>query len=490
MSRTNHLLAGALLALTMTACDDDGGGNDGQLEVPSTYTFESRYEPGVSSVSYSGQTMRHVLIMELTAYVGGLNGAIDAGTLAPAEGDVADALAYYLSFDSAASGDDPVTLTTTPAHSGATWNGISTDKDLFGKLAGNDSSTDWKDWDGGGFQGWSDASIAQHGGSIDSPQGLVTAFVETLDAAAVARANGTVAQDPDGNDLPVHVTAEGRDLQQLLQKVLTMAVTFSQTADDYLDDDIDGKGILSPNTRASETAAYTALEHAWDEGFGYFGAARDYADYTDDELAGASGRDGWVGYHDTDGDGTIDLTAEYNFGLSTNAAKRDRGASASAPTDLTAEAFSAFVEGRAIIAAAPEGEDLDAATLAALTDARDRAVLAMEKAAAATAVHYINDTLQDMGRFGTDDYAFTDHAKHWSELKGFAIGLQFNPRSPMNADFATFHGLIGDAPVLASATAAEIAQYEQDLVAARDLLQAAYGFAEANMGDDDGQGGW
>ena len=30
----------------------------------------------------------------------------------------------------------------------------------------------------------------------------------------------------------------------------------------------------------------TAMEHAWDEAFGYFGAARDYSRYTDEQLAG------------------------------------------------------------------------------------------------------------------------------------------------------------------------------------------------------------
>ena len=40
--------------------------------------------------------------------------------------------------------------------------------------------------------------------------------------------------------LPVHITAEGLDLQQLTQKFLLGAVNFSQGTDDYLDDDIDG----------------------------------------------------------------------------------------------------------------------------------------------------------------------------------------------------------------------------------------------------------
>ncbi|MFW6053623.1 MAG: DUF4856 domain-containing protein, partial [Persicimonas sp.] len=228
----------------------------------------------------------------------------------------------------------------------------------------------------------------------------------------------------------------------------------------------------------------------WDEGFGYFGAARDYLAYTDEEIAGKGGRDGWSsGYYDTDEDGAINLNAEFNFGHSTNAAKRDLGASGDASTDLTAEAMEAFLTGRAIITAA-DG-DLDDEQLAQLTEQRDIALLAWEKAIAATGVHYINDTLQVMGDFGSDDYDFATHAKVWSELKGFTLGLQFNPHSPIaDSDFEQFQTLVGDAPVLADADESDIDQYKADLVEARQILADAYGFAEANLGDDNGENGW
>ena len=87
---------------------------------------------------------------------------------------------------------------------------------------------------------------------------------------------------------------------------------------------------------------------------------------------------------------------------------------------------------------------------------RDTIVSTWEKCVAATALHYINDTLQDMAKFGTDDYSFASHAKHWGELKGFALGLQFNPKSPLNETvagedhsyFSKLHKLLGTAPAL------------------------------------------
>lgn len=114
---------------------------------------------------------------------------------------------------------------------------------------------------------------------------------------------------------------------------------------------------------------------------------------------------------------------------------------------------------------------------------RDIIVENWEKAISATVVHYINDVLADMDKFGTVDYSYADHIKHWAEMKGFALGLQFNPRSPLNEGtlFADFHALVGERPVLPDAAAQDISDYEQALLDARDLLESAYGFADADV---------
>ncbi|MCA9583170.1 MAG: DUF4856 domain-containing protein, partial [Myxococcales bacterium] len=443
-------------------CDDSGtsvGNNDGGGDVDGgpmgdggggggtgpTYAFESRFVAGENSVGYAGQTARHVLIQDLIAEIEAMTEAIDSAKFEPtADGDVVERLDYYFRFDGDSNGGDNIRLGTDPATAQKTYDDISTGKDLVGKIAGNDTATDHKDWSKD-FAGWTDTSIADSGGSIATPEGLVTAFFETLEKIAIDRQNGTILKDPDNNPLPVHVTTTGLDLAELTEKFLLSAIAFHQGADDYLDDDVEGKGILSDNVDpADEGANYTALEHGWDEAFGYFGAAANYDEYTDEELAAKGGRDDWQGYHDTDGDSAIDLTSEFNFGASTNAAKRDLGAKVA--TDLTKDAFTAFVAGRTLITEA--GGELSEAQLAELKGHRDAAVAAWEAAIAATAVHYINEVLATMETFGTDDYDFAGHAKAWSELKGFALGFQFNPRSPVSdTDFVMLHTLIGDAPV-------------------------------------------
>ena len=468
------------------AAGGDGGaggeGGAGGMTPGETYAFESRFVEGESSVSYSGQTFRHVLIADMADYIGGLTGAIDSGDLVPVRFDVLAGLDFYLRFDGDIGGTLAHGRDTSPAATQTTYDDISSGKDLYGKIAGNDPvGQHFEDWRLG-FVGWPSE------GAID-PTDVVLGWCHAIDMLAADRAAGEVPLAPDGTPIAqVFVDEHGLDYQQLIQKFLLGAIAFSQGTDDYLDDTEAGKGLLSSNATAEEGQPYSALEHAWDEGFGYFGAAQDYGAYTDDELASAGGRDDWQGLHDSDGDGAIDLISEVNWGASVNAAKRDRGAVE--PTDFSGQAFEAFKAGRALISSV-DGE-LDAAQMDALKGHRDAAVDAWEKAIAATVVHYINDVLRDMAASEAtagEGYSFLDHAKHWSELKGFALSLQFNPRSSVSdADFAMLHQLIGSAPALPGQPAFDT--YGADLRAARDILGAAYGFAAANLGDEGGEGGW
>jgi hypothetical protein len=453
------------------------------IALPTNYSFSSRFSDD-SPLSYSGQTAHQVLLIELENHIAGMSARIDNGSWVPTAGEVAAAADFFFHFDSDSSGSMALTINTAPELFQNEFDSISVGKNLASKLAGNDKATDHRDW-AHNFQGWLGAGSA-------SPEALVEHWFAQLDGLAIARVAGEIPLDPAGNAITkMHVSPEGHDLQQLLSKFMGMAVFFSQASDDYLDDDIAGKGLLSSNTQSIKNGAlqpFSALGHAWDEAFGYFGAARDFDDYSDDEIAAKGGRDGWrLGYHDSNRDGSIDLKSEYNFGHSRSAAKRDRGTAEGAQTDFTKQVFDAFIAGRALILAA--GDELSAAELSELKGYRDRIVWGWESAIAATAVHYINELLVDMDAFDSDEYSFTNHAKHWSELKGFTLGLQFNPRSALShEEFSTLHNLIGQAPALPGDAMAE--GYRENLLTARALLGESYHFAQANLGDEDGMNGW
>ena len=476
------------LALALSAClwlggcgesDDTNTSQTCADADPKAYAFfDATCTP---TVAYGGQIARHVLIKELTGYMESAQGRIDNGTWFPEVGQVAAALDFYFRFDFETSASEPLSIETTPPVLQSTYEPFGSGKDLVSKLAGNDSVTDHKDWTTE-FRGWSDASFAVTG-EISSPEQLVVALFANFEKAAVDRANGVVAQDPDGNDLPLHVTAQGRDLVELTEKFLMVAVTFSQGADDYLDDDVDGKGLRASNIELEDGKPYSKLAHAWDEGFGYFGAAGDYAEYTDADIAN-------VGHKDADGDGKIDLQREHVFGAASAAAKRDLAAEKLGVTiDLTGDAWAGFYGGRALIANA--SGDLSDAQLTELRTFRDQAISAWERAYMATVIHYMNGVLAQMAAFGTPDYDFATHAKVWSEAKGYGFAPQFNPRSPMSdADFLALHQALGDQPVLATAEASQIENYTNALIAARAKIAEIYGFQAELIGDESGANGW
>ena len=436
------------------------------------YEFESKAMPGESSVSYSGQIARQLLISDLFKLIGAeLSDAstFDTnGTFVNREAVMNALNSYFDVADYDVASQRLMLTTTTPGAQTILAEISGSSKKLVNKIAGNDATGQHKDWNNGEFAGWGEKGST-------TPEALVRTFFSMLADNAQTQLDGTVRQDPFGNDITnISLTSDGRDLRQLIQKFLSMSVSFSQGVDDYLDNDVDGKGLLSDHTDTEK--AYTSLEHQFDEAFGYFGAARDYLDYSDEEVATKGGRDDWQLYHDTNGDGEIDFNSEYNFGHSANAAKRDRGATVA--TDFSKEAMDAFLQGRKLLNDTA-GVALTDEQRTELYGYRDIAVLTWEKAIAATVVHYINDVDADLDKIGTDDFSYSTIAKHWSEMKGFALGLQFNKATPLSdADFITVHTMLGDMPVLTGED--EVLAYRANLLVARDLLQAAYAFNAEN----------
>jgi hypothetical protein len=475
------------------------------------YAFMSKVgDETASSVSYGGQITRHALIAELKHYIGSEGGlTADVASFKTTPFDFTTKAGIVAKLNSIYHRDkndwDGFEINFTSAKQ-ATFADLGSYKSLKDKIAGNDASGQHKDWNGDkneagfyngeniAFAGWStwdeaDGLVPAEGVIPQkTPHGLVQQYFAQLADIALENPGGKRyapgAAETDDNVIPVYVTDNGTDLNQLIQKFLLMSVAYSQAADDYLDEE---KGLATDNVSGAKegTKDYTNLEHQFDEGFGYFGAARDYLAYTDDEIASKGGRETWQGQYDTDGDGEIDLLSEKNFGNSVNAAKRDRGSKDNAAaTDYTKQAMDAFLNGRKLIND-NAGMALTEEQMTELLDYRDEALDAWERGVVATVIHYINDLTDDLNELGTEDFDYETTAKHFSEMKGFALGLQFNPYSPIAgedaekfAKFVELHTLFKDAPVLAEA---DVADYLVDLKAARDLLQAVYSFDAENV---------
>lgn len=467
----------AAMSAGNTSSASGGSGGTGGMTALEDYAFASRFEAGASAVAYAGQSHRQLLIAELNADIGALTSLIDKNDYSPdAAQDVIDRLNFY--YETVSSDDCamlPIEYITTNPELLQKMHGDLGCKNLKDKFAGNDVATDHKDWSSE-FVGWTDWDLLE-GPDTNTPEGLLQAFMATLAERAVGRVNGGEVCEPGSSPcvkLPIHLSAAGHDWQQLVQKLLLGAVTYSQGTDDYLGSDVEGKGLRSSNAQDADQP-YSMLGHAWDEAFGYFGASREYGKFSDEEIASTGGRDDWRGVHDTNGDEKIDFRSEINVALSVNAAKRDLGgANTNSPTDFTAQAFDNFLAGRALIIAA--GDTLTADEATQLGVHRDAIVAAWEGALAATIIHYVNEVVADMVKMGTTDYSYASHAQHWSELKGFGLGLQFNSHGKSLGVLGDFHMKVGDRPVLATATQQERDDYKATLLAARDALGAAMSF--------------
>ena len=419
-----------VVSLFLSACGSDEDDADleddaaATIDVPQAYVFDSRFVEGESSVSYSGQVVRNLLLQDLKALTDSV-GKDGARSVA-----VSDMLKLY-EYDDAL---NLKTLTTTGALPALEnqYSSLSTGKNLVGKI--------------------SDEPVIGYGRTADD---LVREWFEMI---------ADNSQDSDKLGTPMaYTTDNGVDMSQMVNKVLIGAVPYYQATGVYLN------GLLErDNSEARDgTDPYTAMEHAWDEAFGYFGAARDYFRYTDEQLAGSV--DDFT--FDSNGDGSIDFKSEYNFGLSRNAAKRDKGGSG---VDLTQQIFNAFLAGRTAIT--------NQGSVAEISAHRQTAAEGMEKVIAATVVHYINDTLSDMSELGTPEENRANLNKHWAEMKGYTVALQYNPfRLITDGQLAELHGIMGEAPIYdepgSNSYKTQVANYER----AKAVLQTAYGFSNDNM---------
>ncbi|TQF71614.1 DUF4856 domain-containing protein [Pseudoalteromonas luteoviolacea] len=479
--------------VTLTVSAQDSAGEKTEQEVVISITdmpatagvnvYEFGHN-GVSSVSYSGQVSRQAAISEAKKLLGTLKtGPEGINDVAELRKILADVRGILFPADESRQ-DNALTFLSGVDADQTTLGEISSLKKVAGeggKIAGRDTTYMNKAWEeNGSLVGWS--TFNDH---PSTPEGLVLYYLDLIDAQITKFENGethTFTHNETTITLnSLYVTSTGLDLVQLIQKHLNGAVALSQGADDYLDELTIGDK-SADNTVIADGKTYTELEHKFDEGYGYFGAATHYLEFSDEQISSSA-------YHDADSDGKIDLLTEYNFGNSTNASKRDKGTASNAnPTDFSGAAQTAFIKGRALINAnfTKNVADWSEDDQKALEMYRDQAILNWEKSIAATVIHYINYTIAkedgNLTQIKSGDFdagKFEKLAKYWGEMKGFALNFQFNPFSPVSAEkFAEIHTLMGEAPVL---EADKIDAYIADLEKARAIIAEAYSFDAENV---------
>ena len=411
-----------MLMFTMGCEDEEVADNDSEttaLETPAEFVFESRFEEhaGESSVSYSGQVVRNLLVNDIKTQIGTDAGSGDATTLL-----------------SMMANDDPnrmILTSTTPSSMQTKYHDISTSHL-------NDRLDAVSDYILPGYE--------MNAGDA------ISAWV--TDAVTNGKTN-----------------ADGIRLDQMVQKTLWGAVAYWQGTSKYM-----SKIPNDDNTMSDDGDPYTAMEHHWDESFGYFGAARDYnTGYSDDNARKTT-------QNDSNGDGSIDFKTEFNSGWGITAAKRDLVDGVSVDYDFTGTIMNAYLEGRTLI--------YNQAPLNEILVQRDIILRTWEKVVAAVTIHYVNDVAADMAAlYPADSNAgplsdlSADLNNHWGEMRGYANGLLYNDFKVISdSDLNTILTTMGTSPVYPEDGETVFYNYHEMLVTTvKSLLQNAYGFSDEHM---------
>ena len=407
-----------------TGCEDDHDHEEEnkvvKIQEPTTYTFNSRFTEGANSVSYSGQVVRNLLINDIKTQMG-----TDAGK------------------------KNPATLLSMMANDDANRAILSASGLTTVQTKYHDISTSHLN---------------------DRLTAVASYTIPGYEANAGTLVNGWV-QETVANG---KTRASGIRLDQMTQKTLWGAISYWQATSKYM-----SKIPTDDNSVAVEGKSYTAMEHHWDESFGYFGAALDYnTGYTDDNDRKSSP------YFDSNSDGKIDFKTEYNVGWAVTAAKRDLCTGCDAGLDFTKTIFDAYIKGRTMI--------VNQEPLAQILEQRDLIMATWEKVVAAVTIHYINDVIDDMDAIiAAGDATVTpassataDYENHWGEMRGYANGLLYNDFKKIATDnLNRLYVVMGTAPVYPKdGSFAAMQAYRGQLAGeAKAILKASYGFSDANM---------
>lgn len=236
----------------------------------------------------------------------------------------------------------------------------------------------------------------------------------------------------------------GYNYPQLISKFAMGAVFYNQAVDGYLDEKLS-----KPNDKPYKSGAYyTGKEHVWDEAFGYWGAAAHTLKLSAKESYDVTKKKN-LKAADFNKDGVVDLKSEYTFAHAYYAASFDKGGK----TNYLKTVTRAFIDGRELIASA-NGRKLTASENTKLKSLAEVISTNWEKVIAEAVFKYAGSVYNDMIKLekaikngGSTDKDYSAYLKHWGELKGFALSLQTGKRN-LGETGVKLNRLMGFSPLL------------------------------------------
>ena len=249
----------------------------------------------------------------------------------------------------------------------------------------------------------------------------------------------------------------GYNYNQLFPKYLFGAVFYNQSVDKYLDEFLVEPGTKDNDAPYKDGKYYTGKEHTWDEGFGWFGAAANYGELTatQNHAINQMGKGSItatmaLAAADWNADGSVSLLTEYTSGPAYYAAGFDKDGNSTYGANI----MNAWLTGRTVIANAVDADgnarkltDTERTELIgyAATIQRNWEMVFAEAVYKYAGIAHGNVAELELIPGSPDDYY-----KHWSELKGFMLALQYGGANSLitKTKFEEIDNLIGFGPVL------------------------------------------
>mgnify|MGYP006176013223 CR=1 FL=1 len=243
----------------------------------------------------------------------------------------------------------------------------------------------------------------------------------------------------------------GMDYTQLISKFAMGAVFYNQAVNSYLGSKME-IGQKPNNKPYKDGAYYTGKEHSWDQAFGYWGSAAHALTLNAEQNYNVAKKKDMESA-DFNGDGVVDVYSEYTYAHAYYASSYDKGGK----TNYLATINQAFIDGRNIIKDAG-GRNLNFNERTNLLAERDTIRNNWQKVIAESVFKYAGSTYKDIVALeailesnGDATEAFRKYAKHWSELKGFALALQCGPKD-LGETANKMNRMMGFGPVLLNAS--------------------------------------
>ncbi len=232
MKTSIYLFAGLILLFTAAACEDDDGMSL-NLDVPATYSFD---RDGVSTVSFSGQTTRIAMAEELTAAMLDFDQTRDG----------------LMNMFTNAEGTEPFADAELNASTKSLRSKVAASRDLFAanSVGAAEVKSDFETW-------------------------IFNQVNEVFPNRNELAAEGQAGQIVDGSNTR-YVSSWGLEYNQAFAKSLIGALMYDQVANNYLSTAVLFEGTNQADNNAMTTVdgkPYTAVEHFWDEAYGYLAGA-------------------------------------------------------------------------------------------------------------------------------------------------------------------------------------------------------------------------